>query len=91
MEIQHAAEQSATVPKHEDATQYMRKPIQPTGALKAFQHEDMTPTIGRAYYDVNIVEDLMDVPNSDDRLRELALISEQALILALWQYANDVS
>lgn len=61
------------------ASQASRKPIQPTGALKHFEHEDLTPAIGRQYHHVNIVEDLMNAENADERLRELAFTSKVTL------------
>lgn len=75
MGTQHANEQIASPPKHEDATQDVRKPVQATGVLAGLEHEDLTPAIGRAFHNVNIIDDIMNAEDADDRLRELALIS----------------
>lgn len=53
--------------------QSSRKPVELSGAIEHLRSEDLTPAIGREYYDVNIVDDLMNAENSDDRLRDLAL------------------
>lgn len=51
------------------------QPLKLTGALEKFKYEDATPVIGREY-DLNIVDDLMNAPNADELLRELAITSE---------------
>lgn len=72
----HAMEtQHASTLKDEDATQNVRKPVQATGVLEGFDHEDLTPAIGRAFHNVNIIDDLMNAEDADARLRELSLIS----------------
>jgi hypothetical protein len=53
--------------------QNSRKPVELSGAIDHLRFEDLTPAIGREYYDVDIVDDLMNAENSDDRLRDLAL------------------
>jgi hypothetical protein len=53
--------------------QSSQKPVELSGAIEHLRCEDLTPAIGREYYDVNIVDDLMNSENSDDRLRDLAL------------------
>ena len=52
-----------------------REPIKSTGALDQYEHFEVTPVIGREYVNVNLLE-LLRAPNSDDLIRELALISE---------------
>lgn len=56
--------------------QHARKPVRSVGALEQFDYEDLTPAIGREFRNVNIVDDLMNAENSEDRLRDLALMSE---------------
>jgi hypothetical protein len=56
--------------------QSSRKPVELSGAIEHLRSEDLTPAIGREYYDVNIVDDLMNAENSDDRLRDLALVGK---------------
>lgn len=51
-------------------------PLKPSGALDHFKSEETTPVIGREYFDVNIVDDLLNAENADDRLRDLAIASE---------------
>lgn len=53
-----------------------RKPVELTGAIVQLRSEEVTPAIGREYYDVNIVDDLMNAEDSEDRLRDLALTSK---------------
>lgn len=60
----------------ESLPQYTRKPVEATGALDGFEYEDATPAIGRKFHNVNIINDLMNADNADERLRELALTSK---------------
>lgn len=43
--------------------------------MDSFPYDDTTPVIGREYYDVNIVDDILNAPNLEERLRDLAYIS----------------
>lgn len=52
------------------------EPITPSGALDQFSYEDATRVIGREYLDVNLVDDILNAPNADERLRDLAYASE---------------
>lgn len=50
--------------------------LKKSGALEAaFEFEDVTPTIGREIT-AQIVEDILNVPNVDDLLRDLAITSK---------------
>lgn len=51
-------------------------PIKPSGALDQFTYEDTTPVIGREFLDANIVNDILNAPNAEERLRDLAYTSE---------------
>ncbi|KAF9885429.1 hypothetical protein FE257_012951 [Aspergillus nanangensis] len=56
-------------------------PLNPSGALEAFSYEDTTPVIGREYLNVNIVDDLLNAPNSEDLIRDLAItISQRGVV-----------
>lgn len=50
-------------------------PLKPSGALDKFTFEETTPIIGREYPTVNIVDDLLNAPNSDELVRDLAITS----------------
>lgn len=52
------------------------EPLKLSGALEQFSYEDTTPVIGREFHNVNIVDDLMNSPNADELLRDLAITSE---------------
>lgn len=55
---------------------YPREPLKLSGALeKAVSFEDLTPTIGREFPTVNIVNDLFNAENADELLRDLAITS----------------
>lgn len=57
------------------------KPLKQSGALENFQYEDTTPIIGREFLNVSIVDDLINAPNSDQLLRDLAItISERGVV-----------
>jgi hypothetical protein len=49
-------------------------PLTPNGSLDGYQHVDLTPVIGREFPTANLV-DMMNAPNSDELLTELALTS----------------
>lgn len=51
------------------------EPLQLTGALDGFKFEETTPAIGREYTSVNIVDDILNAENAEDRLRDLAITS----------------
>ena len=59
----------------ESASSYP-KPLQLSGALDKFAHEETTPVIGREYLNVNIVDDLLNAANADELLRDLAITSK---------------
>lgn len=50
-------------------------PLKSTGALDKFEFADATPSIGREYPKVNIVDDLLNAPNADELVRELGIAS----------------
>jgi hypothetical protein len=64
------------VSSHEETTQRRYpEPLELSGALDHFKHEETTPIIGREFIDVNIVNDLLNAENADERLRDLAITS----------------
>ncbi len=52
-------------------------PLALSGALDRFSYEDITPVIGREFLNINIVDDLLDVSNADELIRDLAITSKQ--------------
>ena len=50
-------------------------PLRSNGALEKFDSEDTTPAIGREFLNVNIVDDLLNAPNSDELIQDLAITS----------------
>lgn len=50
-------------------------PLELSGALDDFDHDDLTPIIGREFININIVDDILNAPDADNRLREIAIIS----------------
>lgn len=50
-------------------------PLKNTGTLDGFAFEETTPVIGREFPSVNIVDDILNSPNADDLLRDLAITS----------------
>ncbi|KAF2207358.1 hypothetical protein CERZMDRAFT_51315 [Cercospora zeae-maydis SCOH1-5] len=56
-------------------------PLKSSGALDHFKSEETTPVIGREYFDVNIVDDILNAENADDRVRDLAIaISQRGVV-----------
>jgi hypothetical protein len=53
------------------------EPLKKSGALdSAFEFDDVTPIIGREYLTARIVEDILNAPNADELLRDLAITSK---------------
>lgn len=54
-------------------------PLTKSGALeKQFKYEEATPVVGREYPDLNIVDDLLNAPDADELIRDLAITSKFA-------------
>ena len=52
-------------------------PQQKSGALDSkFKYEETTPVIGREYPEVNIVDDILNAPNADELIHDLAITSK---------------
>lgn len=66
---------STEAPQVSATSQYPREPLQLKGVLDAFESFDVTPVIGREYVDVNL-KTLLQAPNSDDLIRDLAITSK---------------
>jgi len=56
-------------------------PLRQSGALDRFSFEETTPAIGREFHNVNIVDDLLNAPNADDLVRDLAITSKDCLYI----------
>lgn len=54
-------------------------PLELSGSLDAFEQDDLTPVIGREFINVNIVDDLLNSPDADARLRDVAITSTTTL------------
>jgi hypothetical protein len=57
-------------------------PLKLSGALDRFAFEESTPVIGREFPSVNIVDDLLNAPNADELLRDLAITSNALVLLS---------
>ncbi|KAI1452660.1 taurine catabolism dioxygenase [Annulohypoxylon moriforme] len=69
-----------SLPFSHDTTHHC-SPLTPRGALDKFTYEDTTPSIGREFLNVNIVNDLINASNSDELIRDLAItISERGVV-----------
>ncbi len=55
-------------------SQYPREPLKLTGILDQYKSFDVTPVIGREFVNVNLKE-WLEAPNSDELIRDLAIIS----------------
>lgn len=51
------------------------KPLESSGSLEKFEHEDVTPCIGREFPSINVVDDILDSPDADTLIRDLAVNS----------------
>lgn len=61
--------------KLEAITSHARTYPKNNGSLDKYEHIETTPVIGREYPTVNLVE-LLQAPNSEELLKELALTSK---------------
>lgn len=57
----------------ESQTKYP-EPLKLSGALDSYEYFDTTPIIGREYPNANLV-DILNSPNSDELIRDLAITS----------------
>lgn len=64
-----------------------RQPIRQSGALDHIESFDVTPVIGREFKDVQLSV-LLTAPNSDELIRELAVITSERGVLF---FRNQVS
>lgn len=64
------------LPTHIKGQASYPKPLKLTGALDKFTYDDTTPTIGREFPSINIVDDLLNAENADELIRDLAITSE---------------
>ncbi|RDW61651.1 putative taurine dioxygenase family protein [Coleophoma crateriformis] len=56
-------------------------PLKLSGALDGFEQDDVTPVIGREFINVNIVDDILNSPYADERLRDVAItISQRGVV-----------
>jgi hypothetical protein len=53
------------------------EPLTLSGALDNFKYEETTPVIGREFIGVDIVDDILNAENANERLRDLAITSTQ--------------
>lgn len=58
------------------------QPLQQTGVLEEYEYAESTPVIGREYPTLQAKE-LLNAPNSDDLLRELAIITSRRGVVFL--------
>lgn len=52
------------------------QPLKQSGSLDKFDSEEVTPVIGREFPSTNIVDDLLNAPDADTLLRDLAITSK---------------
>ncbi|KAJ5523867.1 hypothetical protein N7494_010517 [Penicillium frequentans] len=56
-------------------------PLKLSGALDQHEFEETTPVIGREFPKVNIVDDILNAPNADELVRDLAItISQRGVV-----------
>lgn len=67
-------------------------PLLKSGVLdREFKFEEATPIIGREYPTVNIVSDILDAPNADDLIRDLAITSVYPILQSTHPLTTPVS
>ncbi|KAI0154602.1 taurine dioxygenase family protein [Xylariaceae sp. FL1272] len=53
------------------------EPLRASGALDNFAYADLTPSIGREFPEVNLLDDIINVPNADQLTRDLGITLAQ--------------
>ena len=71
--------QPRAVLQSQPETKRYPEPLLLSGALDKFNHEELTPVIGREYPGVNLVDDIINAKNSDELIRDLAITSEPTI------------
>ncbi len=59
-----------------DHNERSKKPLQPTGLLEKFEYEDSTPAVGREYPYLDLVGDVLNSPDAESIIQDLAIASE---------------
>ena len=73
-------ESTQDLPIHSKGQAPYPQPLKLSGALEKFAHEDTTPTIGREFPGINIVDDLLNAENADELIRDLAITSKSSQV-----------
>jgi hypothetical protein len=55
-------------------TKGVKSPLKPAGSLNSFQKFDVTPVIGTEFKEGVQLADLLSAPNSDELIRDLAIL-----------------
>lgn len=74
IQIQHGQQNGHKAINGQQSTHTVNLPLQRNGSLDDYNYVDLTPVIGREFPTANLV-DMMNAPNSDELLTELALTS----------------
>ena len=74
-----------------DQKNLMREPLKLKGLLDQYKSFEVTPVIGREFPDAKVVE-WMKAPNSDELLRDLAILSTYPNLLfdSRWNISNEL-
>lgn len=80
-----------TTARDSQSNHHASEPIGLGGHLERFEYEDVTPIIGREFPKLNLVNDLINVEDSDELLRELAVTGTRVTFLSLPHTPTDHS
>src|SRR5271170_6793429 len=65
----------------------VREPLKYSGTLDSYEYFEVTPCLGREYPKLSI-RDILNAPNSDDMIRDFAVITSTRLVVFL-RTGND--
>jgi hypothetical protein len=74
----------------------LKEPLQSTGSLDTFPHDDLTPSTGTEFTSATQLSALLKAPNADQLIRDLAILSTFSpqtslqIIIDRSQYLKDV-
>lgn len=72
------------------SSKYIHEPLKYSGTLDSYEYFEVTPCLGREYPKLSI-RDMLKAPNSDDMIRDLAIIISTRLVVFLRTGNEDLT
>src|SRR5271170_314577 len=72
------------------STKYIREPHKYSGSLDSYEYFEVTPCLGREYPNLSI-RAMLNAPNSDDMIRDFAIVTSTRLVVFLRTGNEDLT